>query len=254
LEIAKEEAETANRAKSTFLANVSHELRTPLAAIIGYSELILEQMEVDDYEDMPHKVERVLTSGNQLLRLINDILDLSKIEAGRMEMRPNTFTLSSFVEDVLLTAKPLMQKNNNTLRVEGDKSEWGYFYADESRLRQVVLNLLSNAAKFTHEGTVILSVGWQRPSAEGKWLCLSVSDTGIGIPTDQLPSVFKPFVQVDQSATRRYVGTGLGLAISQHFCQMMGGTIVVESEEGEGSTFTVRLPLLSVEEMVLADV
>jgi signal transduction histidine kinase len=101
---------------------------------------------------------------------------------------------------------------------------------------------------------VILSVGWQRPSAEEKWLCLSVSDTGIGIPTDQLPSVFKPFVQVDQSATRRYEGTGLGLAISQHFCQMMGGTIVVESEEGEGSIFTVRLPLLSVEEMVLADV
>jgi signal transduction histidine kinase len=254
LEIAKNEAEAANRAKSTFLANVSHELRTPLAAVIGYSELIQEQIEYDDYEDIEYKVDRILASGNQLLHLINDILDLSKIEAGRMEVVPETISIASFVTSLAAVAQPLVRKNNNVLQVVGEMAEWGYVYADEARLRQVMLNLLGNAAKFTEEGTITLSV-MREPNEEGnEWICLAVTDTGIGIPAEHLPLLFKPFIQVDPSTTRRYEGTGLGLAISQHFCQMMGGRITVESQVGRGSTFTVHLPVLPESELSLVDV
>ena len=253
LEIAKDEAESANRAKSTFLANVSHELRTPLAAIIGYSELIQEQLEYDDFDDLERKVDRILTSGMQLLRLINDILDLSKIEAGRMEIQPERFRLEMFVNDVLMTAEPLMLKKNNQLKLAGEVMTWGEIVADEARLRQVLINLLGNAAKFTQDGTITLLVerDWQEDG--GEWVRLAVRDTGIGIPEKQIKLLFKPFSQVDPSMTRRFEGTGLGLAISQHFCQMMGGYISIESEEGVGSTFTVNLPVQAEIERSLID-
>ncbi len=254
LEIAKNEAESANRAKSAFLANVSHELRTPLTAVIGYSELIQEQLEFDDFDDIERKIGRILTSSNQLLNLINDILDLSKIEAGRMELFPEPFGLSSFVEDIVLTAKPLMLKNGNTLQVVGETVTWGYITADEARLRQVMLNLLGNAAKFTQAGTITLSVTREEREKKGEWLHMAVADNGIGIPAEHLDLLFEPFSQVDPSLTRRYEGTGLGLAISQHFCRMMGGYITVESAEGVGSTFTVRLPIQAESEVSVADV
>ena len=254
LEIAKNEAEAANRAKSTFLANVSHELRTPLTAVIGYSELIQEQLDYDDFDDIDRKIERILTSSNQLLSLINDILDLSKIEAGRIELYPEPFGLSSFVEDAVMTAEPLMLKNDNKLQVAGDRTKWGYLTADEARLRQVVLNLLGNAAKFTQAGTVTLSVNREDRQEEGEWLRLAVTDTGIGIPKEDMEFLFLPFSQVDPSLTRRYEGTGLGLTISQHFCRLMGGYISVDSEEGVGSTFTVHLPIKAESEHSLADV
>jgi hypothetical protein len=254
LEIAKSEAEAANRAKSTFLANVSHELRTPLAAVIGYSELIQEQIEYDDYEEIEYKIDRILLSGTQLLHLINDILDLSKIEAGRMEVVLETISIASLVTDLAIVAEPLVRKNKNVFQVVGEMAEWGYVIADEARLRQVMLNLLGNAAKFTEEGTITLSVMREPDEQSNEWICLAVSDTGIGIPAEHLPLLFKPFIQVDPSTTRRYEGTGLGLAISQHFCQMMGGRITVESEVGRGSTFTVHLPVLQESELSLVDV
>ncbi|MCB8942963.1 MAG: HAMP domain-containing protein [Ardenticatenaceae bacterium] len=254
LEIAKNEAEAANRAKSTFLANVSHELRTPLAAIIGYSELIQEQVEFEEYDDLDRKAERILTSGTQLLRLINDILDLSKIEAGRMDVHLEPFSLAPFVDDVLMTTEPLMLKNGNQLKLVGDSSAWGEIVADEARLRQVLINLLGNAAKFTENGTITLRVERDGQAAMGEWIRLSVSDTGIGIPEEHVKLLFQPFSQVDPSTTRRYEGTGLGLAISQHFCEMMGGYIDVKSEEGLGSTFTVNLPIQAEPESSLMDV
>jgi signal transduction histidine kinase len=253
LELAKNEAEAANRAKSTFLANVSHELRTPLAAVIGYSELIQEQLEFDDYEDIEHKVDRISASGNQLLHLINDILDLSKIEAGKMEVALETFSVAAFVTDIAMMAEPLMRKNNNVFKMVGKSAEWGYLHADEVRLRQVILNLLGNAAKFTEKGTVTLSVTREHWEQGDEWVCLAVTDTGIGIPAEHLSLLFKPFVQVDPSTTRRFEGTGLGLAISQHLCQMMGGHITAESEVGQGSTFTVHLPVLPETELSLVD-
>lgn len=242
-------AETANRAKSMFLANMSHELRTPLNAIIGYSEMLQEEADDFGYTDLIPDLEKIRTAGNHLLVLINDILDISKIEAGKMDLYLEEFNLNELIENVLITAEPLMERNENTLRVECDRN-LGTMYADLTKVRQILLNLLSNAAKFTKKGQITLSVisftpvnlATPSPVTGTSWIQFAIADTGIGITPEQRQHLFKPFTQGDASTTREYGGTGLGLAISQRFCQMMGGEISVESQPLCGSRFTVILP------------
>jgi len=238
---AKEAAESANRAKSTFLANMSHELRTPLTAIIGYSELIQEEVEDLECLQLVPDLEKIRQAGQQQLMLINDVLDLSKIEAGKMELVLEHFDVSSWMNDIVNTARPLVEKNQNTLETFSADG-LGTMYADSTKVRQILLNLLSNAAKFTHEGHIRLEVTRETDHDGVAWLRFSVSDTGIGLTPEQLHAIFDPFVQADPSTTRRYGGSGLGLAISQRLCQMMGGEISVESVVRQGSTFTARLP------------
>jgi signal transduction histidine kinase len=240
LRVAKEAAEAADRTKSQFLANMSHELRTPLNAIIGYSEMLQETARDDGQEDFIPDLEKITTAGKHLLDLINDILDLSKIEAGRMTLNPEQFAVAPMIQQVLSTIHPLVQKNANTLDV-CDTSNLGEMVADPMRLRQCLLNLLSNASKFTEKGTIRLTV--ERINHQNKeWVVFRVSDTGIGMTPEQLQRLFKPFTQADASTTRKYGGTGLGLTISLKFCQMMGGDITVESEPDKGSVFTIYLP------------
>jgi signal transduction histidine kinase/CheY-like chemotaxis protein len=235
---AKEIAEEANRAKSTFLANMSHELRTPLTAIIGYSEILqLEAGKKSLVEAVPD-LARIQGSGTHLLELINDVLDLSKVEAEKIAIHLEPLLIPSVVSSVIATVEPLARKNGNTLVVQCEEN--GTFLADSMRLTQCLLNLLSNACKFTENGTVTLRVC--REVYEGKdWICWHVSDTGVGIALKDHDKLFKPFSQVDSSATRKHGGTGLGLVISQRFCQLMGGQIDFASEPGQGSRFTIRI-------------
>lgn len=245
LELAKEVAEAANRSKSQFLANMSHELRTPLNGILGYSELLREEAEDLGYTKFIPDLEQIWRSGKHLLALIDDILDISKIEAGKMEVYLETFDVATMVEEVLMIAQPLMAKNQNQLQVNLEK-DLGTLYADQIKVRQVLLNLLSNAAKFTERGQITLGVfrrkGCQNEGGERDILTITCSDTGIGMTEEQIQHIFKAFTQADASTTRRYGGTGLGLAIGQEFCRMMGGEITVESQIDVGSTFTVSLP------------
>jgi len=240
LEIARDEAMAASRTKSTFLANMSHELRTPLNAIIGLTELLCDNAARFGTEKALEPLRRVLRAGRHLLDLINDILDISKIEAGKMDLTFETVAIPPIIEEVLETARPLAQQNNNELVLDCPPVA-GSVYADSTRLRQVLLNLLSNASKFTKGGTVTLSVA--RMEQHGQhWVDFAVSDTGIGITKEQLSHLFQEFAQADATTTREYGGTGLGLAISRRLCRMMGGDVTVASEPGKGSTFTVRLP------------
>ena len=234
---AKEEAERANQAKSLFLANMTHELRTPLNAIIGYSEMLQEDCRDQSVGNFLPDLANIEKAGKILLFLINDILDISKVEAGKMDLCPETFDVGGMLEDLIRTAAPLARKNHNEIRVEC-AADIGEIHADATRLSQSLLNLISNACKFTENGVVTVQA-WR--SAEGD-LQVSVRDTGIGITREQLAALFQSFSQADASTTRKYGGTGLGLALSRKLCQMMGGDISVESEPGTGSTFTLRLP------------
>jgi signal transduction histidine kinase len=261
LQEAKEAAEAANRAKSTFLANMGHELHTPLHHIIGYSEMLQEEAFDLRQESFLPDLRKIEAAGKHLLTLVDSILDLAKIEAGKMELQLETFRLPALIDEVVTTARSLIEENGNTLEVRCSDN-LGDMYGDRTKIRQVLLNLLSNAAKFTEQGMITLMVERMSASPEARtrnissedntsilhrsgeaFILFQVTDTGMGIAPEQQPRLFRAFTQVDPSATRRHGGSGLGLVISQRFCQMMGGNITVESELGRGSTFTVYLPI-----------
>jgi hypothetical protein len=240
IEARGQQLELASQHKSQFLANMSHELRTPLNAIIGYSEMLQEEAEDLGQADFLPDLQKINTAGKHLLALINDILDLAKIEAGKMDLFLETFDVAPMLRDVITTITPLVEKNANTLAVQ-HAADLGTMRADLTKVRQVLFNLLSNACKFTTQGTITLAAS--REAVAGvDWLTLRVADTGIGMTSAQMEKLFQAFSQADASTTRQYGGTGLGLAITRHFCQMMGGDITVESTAGQGSTFTIRLP------------
>jgi signal transduction histidine kinase/CheY-like chemotaxis protein/HAMP domain-containing protein len=240
-----QQLEAASRYKSEFLASMSHELRTPLNAIIGYSEMLEEEAGDLGQEGFVPDLQKIHGAGKHLLSLINNVLDLSKIEAGKMDLYLENFAIASTIQEVVATVKPLVEKNGNTLVVHCADG-LGTMRADLTKLRQTLFNLLSNACKFTERGTVTLRAG--RESVNGdEWISFSVADTGIGMSPEQTGKLFQAFTQADTSTTRRYGGSGLGLAISRKFCQMMGGDISVASTPGQGSTFTARLPAAVVE-------
>ncbi|MGQ0524351.1 MAG: response regulator [Betaproteobacteria bacterium] len=235
-----EQLELASLHKSQFLANMSHELRTPLNAIIGYSEMLQEDAAELEAEQFVADLRKIHASGQHLLELINGVLDLSKIEAGKMDLYLESFSVASVVTSVTEVIAPLAQRKSNRLEVSCAEDA-GTMHADLTKVRQALFNLLSNACKFTEKGTVTLAVE-REPREAGDWLVFQVHDNGIGMTPEQMGRLFKEFSQADASTTRKYGGTGLGLALSRRLCQMMGGDITVESEPGRGSTFTLRLP------------
>src|SRR6202167_4495612 len=237
---ARDAAENANRTKSVFLANMSHELRTPLNAIIGYSQMLREDCIGPEQPEVLSDLEKIERSGHILLGIINDILDLSKIEAGRETVKAQTFDIAAVLQDVSNAVQPLARQQGNVLEIDCPDAA-RMICADLSKFRQSLLNLVNNAMKFTERGRVSVTVN-RRLAADGEWTEVHVSDTGIGIGREHLDKLLQPFSQVDSSATRKYNGTGLGLAITKKFCQMMGGDIAVESEPGRGSRFSIRLP------------
>jgi signal transduction histidine kinase/DNA-binding response OmpR family regulator len=240
LALARDEAMAANRAKSAFLANMSHELRTPLNAIIGYSEMLQEEAQDSGRDEIAPDLEKILAAGRHLLGLINDVLDISKIEAGKMEVFAERFDVAQLVRDTVATVQPLVARRENRLEVS-DPAGLGAMRSDLTKVRQILFNLLSNAAKFTERGTLRLDVR-RRTAGTADWLEFRVADTGIGMTREQLASIFEAFAQADASISRNYGGTGLGLAITRRFCLLLGGEVTVTSEPGRGSEFTVRLP------------
>ena len=237
---AKHAAEEANRAKSTFLANMSHELRTPLNAIIGYSEMLEEETRDSGKIENVQDLKKIQSAGKHLLSLINDVLDLSKIEAGKMGLHLETFDVSQVIEEMVTTLQPAAAKNANSIHVHLGKNV-SVMKADITKVRQILFNLLSNACKFTDHGTISVDVD-QIKVEERDWIQFRVSDTGIGISAKQKENLFQEFAQADASIARKYGGTGLGLAITHRFVQLMKGQINVESEPGQGAIFTVQLP------------
>ncbi len=237
---AKETAEAANRIKSLFLANMSHELRTPLNAILGYSEMLAEEAEDRDVPEFLPDLQKIHGAGKHLLSLINDILDLSKIEAGKMELYLETFSVPDLIQEVVGTMRPLVEANANTLRIQCP-ADFGTMRADLTKVRQSLFNLLSNAAKFTKGGAISLVMS-REIMDDREWVWFRVTDTGIGIAPAQLVKLFQTFSQADTSTTRKFGGSGLGLALTRRFCQLMGGDVTVHSVSGESSTFTIKLP------------
>lgn len=239
---ARDEAIQANQIKSQFLANMSHELRTPLNAIIGYSEMLLEDAAALDQPELTDDLERIYTSGQHLLSLINDILDLSKIESGKVELYYEQYDVPVVMQEVIATAQHLIEKNGNQFMI--DPFPTVQLYTDITKLRQILLNLLGNAGKFTENGTVRLTTTLcTNGEGEEQELAFHVIDSGIGMTDEQLAKIFQEFTQGDSSTTKKYGGTGLGLAISLRLCQLIGARIQVNSTPHEGSTFTVRVPL-----------
>jgi signal transduction histidine kinase len=233
-------AQEASKAKSRFLASMSHELRTPLNAIIGYAEILHEEGEEAGRESDVADLKKIESAARHLLSLINDILDLSKIEAGKMELLLHDFDVGAMIREVVATVNPLLERRGNRL-VVSCADDVGQAFADETRLRQVLYNLLSNASKFTEGGTITVEAA-RAPRDGADWLTLRVTDTGIGMSPEQLGRLFQAFSQAEADTSRKYGGTGLGLAISRQFCRMMGGDVSVTSVYGEGSVFTVEIP------------
>jgi signal transduction histidine kinase/DNA-binding response OmpR family regulator len=246
LQVLMEAAEAANQAKSQFLANMSHELRTPMNAIIGYSEMLTEEAQDLGQEDFIPDLRKINAAGKHLLALINDILDLSKIEAGKMDLFLETFDIQTMVRDVATTMQPLVDVNENKLVVDVP-ADAGSMHADLTKVRQGLFNLLSNASKFTNQGEIRLTVRRELVDAFG-WIEFRVKDSGIGMSPEQIQRVFQAFTQADASTTRKYGGTGLGLTITKKFCEMMGGSITLSSELGKGTTFIIRLPALVIDD------
>jgi signal transduction histidine kinase/DNA-binding response OmpR family regulator len=252
LQTLMETAESANNAKSQFLANMSHELRTPMNAIIGYSEMLAEDATDRGLEMFVRDLNKINTAGKQLLTLINDILDLSKIEAGRMDLYLETFDIQEMLQDISTTMQPLILKNENRLVLELPAAI-GLMYADLTKVRQVLFNLLSNASKFAHSSVIRLTAARTTADDGRDWIELLVQDSGIGLSPEQAAKIFDSFTQADASTTRKYGGTGLGLTITKKFCEMMGGDISVASEPGKGAAFTVHLPARVAEQQPEAD-
>lgn len=239
-------AEAANQTKSDFLANMSHELRTPLNAIIGYSEILAEDVEDINQPHMVEDLDKIRSAGKHLLHLINDILDLSKIESGKMDLYLEYFNINELAQEIADTVKPTCNKNNNKLIINC-ADNIGNMYSDLTKVRQSLFNLVSNASKFTNSGQIYLNITKEfRLSTNvedtSDIIRFQICDTGIGIKPEQIPKLFKPFSQADNSTTRKYGGTGLGLAITKEFATIMGGNITVVSEYGQGSIFTLSLP------------
>ena len=245
---ARAAAEEANETKSRFLANMSHELRTPMNAIIGYSEMLQEDAEDQGLDGFVGDLQKIRSAGKHLLELINGVLDLSKIEAGKMDLYLEEVAVRSVIDDVVATVDSIVRKNGNTLELDLPQDP-GMMYTDVTKIRQSLINLIGNAAKFTENGSIWLSV--RRETRDGRdWLQLAVSDSGIGMTEEQVSRLFQPFMQADASTTRKYGGSGLGLAITHRFCRMLGGRIEVESEPGTGTTFTIDLPAEVVQKTV----